>query len=329
MDSSCCGQPMDAAFSADNLPIWLEFRDGMLQGVPPDNAMSLTVDVMADYSAHRLTQTFTIAVVGPEGIRSLQEPFNPSDTAEAHASGTRAAPTAGKQQVWHIGQPLDADPPAATLLSTPPKYSSAVFQSRHDLTPLVPQASLNKVPGRSTYIPGSLPGSPTSPQQGTFAAFPSTAYVSPTDSVTLASASQIKAKLVEETTAHQDNLKVLNPALPPPNPQAISQVVDTVIAQKLAVTASNPAMPSASEVFNATLQISAASSQIRQNEMHQAVAAHIHHSQVYPPAPAQLSPLQQSVGSQMATQLQNFAFTTPSQTPVKPLPETPIQLINS
>jgi hypothetical protein len=132
----------------------------------------------------------------------------------------------------------------------------------------------------------------------------------PTDVTTLASAQHIKHKLVEATTIHHENMSALNPQHPPPDPAKVSVAVDAAINRQLAMSSHQPAMPTAAEVFNATLEVSTRSQQMQQEQLTHAVTAVTQSIQQQP----QLS-------TQVTSQLANFSF-TPSNTPGNGSPET-------
>lgn len=175
--------------------------------------------------------------------------------------------------------------------------------------------------------------------------------VNPTDATTLASAKQIKEKLVEVTTNHHGNLSALDPAHPPADPYKVSVAVDAAISHQLAVTAQHPQMPSATEVFNATLEVSTRSQQMQQEQLSQVVAAvtqniqqnqQMLQSQMTQPQQMQQQPLVQQqqmappplqhrvtpnglqMSAQVTSQLADFSF-TPCNTPGTRSPDTQYQ----
>jgi hypothetical protein len=157
----------------------------------------------------------------------------------------------------------------------------------------------------------------------------------PTDATTLASASHIKAKLVEQTTVHHENLSTLNPAHPLADPAKVSAAVDAAIIHQIAVTAQVPSMPSASEVFNATLEVSSRSQQMQQEQLSHAVAVVTGQLQPVQSQMPQTLTSSATMGSlqshpsqhnQNTNQLADFSFTTPCNTPSTRSPEGPFQL---
>ena len=313
---------MDADFSCPNLPPWLQWNGNSLQGVPPDNASSICIDIVAQYQKLSLTQNITIAVVAEDGVRALA-----SDSIamkSGNISPTYAPPQHTPTSSIHssFSNPKGSDMTGSTSsLATPPSYLSQTG-SNGVLMPspmthmsqeqLISPTHLPKLQTHHMRSLGSAPASPISPQQPTFPSFPQTQSIPfylpthPTDVTTLASASHIKAKLVEQTTVHHENLSTLNPAHRPADPAKVSAAVDAAINHQIAVTAQVPCMPSASEVFNATLEVSARSQQMQQAQLNHAVAVVTSQMQ-HTPTP--------SVQAQVTSQLADFSFVTPSTTP--------------
>lgn len=391
---------MDADFVCTNLPPWLEWRAGVLAGMPPEDACSLSLEIVAEYSGNnKLTQIFSIPVVADNGIRQLS---GDAILASSEATlpnmltfTTKAAPALHESTNSSSGSELTA---STNSVQTPPAYipppapasTPALMPSpMHAMTGMPMHAHINqsKMQSMQQSVQSQVPGAmvPTSPQQVTpyanaqggqhylpprtdrltpqgNASAPITAPgmplcmpTNPTDATTLASASQIKAKLVEVTTNHHGNLSALDPAHPPADPYKVSVAVDAAISHQLAVTAARPQMPSATEVFNATLEVSTRSQQMQQEQLSQVVAAVTHSiqqsQQMYqqqvqvpqhqqPPMHMQMSlagPHQQHMdlpqqiphvsatgmplSAQVTSQLADFSF-TPCNTPGVRSPET-------
>lgn len=341
LDSSCQGPPMSASFSCPNLPDWLEFRDDILEGTPPIDATSIMLDIVAEYAGHKLVQTFTVAVVAEDGVRpvsnyrTLPSPTQDEQMASAHTSHSHTPTTTGGGD--HVGDfsgsSLSSGLTRSTnSLMTPPSVAT-LQQGNNGLLPSpLPALSRDKaatlsngagltskmMPAGPAFAIPNLSGSPNSPQQPIYNGMtgqirqPVPMYLptQPTDATTLASASHIKQKLVEATTIHHENMAALNPVLPPPVQSHVTQAVDHAIRDELAALGAHPTMPTAVEVFNATLQVSARSQQWQSEQLSEAVTA-VTQSITHPP---QLS-------SQVASQLANFSF-TPSNTPGTRSPET-------
>lgn len=372
---------MDAEFSSPHLPSWLEWRNNTLQGMPTEDAKSIAIEVVAEYDGHRLVQSFTIAVMGDDGVRMMAPSLIPASEASAKAEPAspifvnHQTPASMKQQIHsHLATStsapnLSAHPTSAAFTSmmhpvgshpsVQQQYAShPAPQGGHPGHHLLPSAMPPQ--DLSISIPASLPAhlpptlakistshsmthvpavktSPISPHRSSFAnalsqSMPASRFPPqplPTDATTLASASHIKAKLVEQTTAHHDNLSCLNPGLLPADPHSVSAAVDAAISQQIAATAAHPTMPSATEVFNATLEISARSQQIQHEQLSRAVAAVAQMQQLQPvPPPPNPTPVsgvpasQLPPSAQVTSQLEDFTFTTPSSTPGVRSPET-------
>lgn len=323
---------MSASFSCGHLPPWLEFKDNVLQGTPPPDANSVMLDIAAEYLGHKLIQTFTIAVVAEDGVRPVA---NTSPAREEQLNGM---------------QPIYSQTPINPGKGHHGNYSGSSLSSdlTHSTNSIMTPPSVMNVQGNSALLPSPLPAlgldghmpmvnghamgskmmsnmvsggtsaapSPTSPHQagpyGNQMAQPVPFYLPthPTDVTTLASANHIKAKLVEATTIHHENMSALNPSHPPPDPAKVSVAVDAAINRQLAMSSSQPAMPTATEVFNATLEVSTRSQQMQQEQFTNAISAVTQSIQQHP----QLS-------TQVTSQLANFSF-TPSNTPGNASPET-------
>lgn len=326
---------MSAAFSCCNLPTWLEFKDGTLQGTPPQDAKSVMLDIAAEYTGHRLVQTFTIAVVAEDGVRPVanNSPAREEQLSSMQSHYSQTPVMAGKghqgnfsgssfsSELTHSTNSIMTPPsvanmqPASTLLPSP---IPALGLDGH--MPMVNGHAMGaKMMPNMMSIGSNMGPTPTSPAQatpyGNQMAQPVPFYLPthPTDVTTLASANHIKAKLVEATTIHHENMSALNPQHPPPDPAKVSVAVDAAINRQLAMSSSQPAMPTATEVFNATLEVSTRSQQMQQEQFTHAVSAVTQNIQQLPQQP-QLS-------TQVTSQLANFSF-TPSNTPGNGSPET-------
>lgn len=355
---------MDARFSCTNTPSWLEWNDGTLSGVPPEDARSLSLQIVAEYEEHQLSQIFTIPLVADDGIRGMSsdaimavsEGVSPvavtqtpvttkqSQSLQASTSSVGSERTASTNSITtppstYLGQSSGSSNAASGsgLLPSPMTAGSGMPQEMgNGTTSHVPGPSYPKL--QTSFLqqsPGanmrSGPSSPISPQQPGFQSGMQTRLQPPqavpfylpashpTDATTLNNALHIKAKLVETTTVHHDNLSALNPAHPPADPAKVERAVDAAISHQLAVTSHRPQMPSATEVFNATLEVSTRSQQMQQEQLSQVVAAvtqqiqqqQVAHSIPPMPVPAASLPL----SSQVTSQLADFSFTTPSNTP--------------
>lgn len=326
---------MSAVFSCVNLPTWLEFKDNVLHGTPPQDAKSVMLDIAAEYIGHKLVQTFTIAVVAEDGVRPVA---NNSPAREEQLNGTQShynsTPTMGSKghQGNYSGSSFSSELTHSTnSLMTPPSVlnmqGSALLPSPIPALGLdghMPMVNGHTMGGK--MMPNMIPmgnsagPSPTSPHQatpyGNQMGQPVPFYLPthPTDVTTLASANHIKAKLVEATTIHHENMSALNPQHPPPDPAKVSVAVDAAINRQLAMSSSQPAMPTATEVFNATLEVSTRSQQMQQEQFTHAVTAVTQNIQQHPQQQPQLS-------TQVTSQLANFSF-TPSNTPGNGSPET-------
>lgn len=323
---------MSAMFSCNNLPTWLEFKDNTLQGTPPQDANSVMLDIAAEYIGHKLIQTFTIAVVAEDGVRPVAQN---SPAREEQLNGM---------------QPVYSQTPVASNKGHQGNYSGSSLSSEltHSTNSIMTPPSVLNMQGNSALLPSPIPAlgldghmpmvnghamggkmmpnmmpmgnsaaaSPTSPHQatpyGNQMAQPVPFYLPthPTDVTTLASANHIKAKLVEATTIHHENMSALNPQHPPPDPAKVSVAVDAAINRQLAMSSTQPAMPTATEVFNATLEVSTRSQQMQQEQFTHAVSAVTHNIQQHP-----------QMSTQVTSQLANFSF-TPSNTPGNGSPET-------
>lgn len=323
---------MAARFSCGQLPSWLEFKDDVLQGTPPPDALSVMLDIAAEYVGHKLVQTFTIAVVAEDGVRPVA---NNSPAREEQLNGMQPlysqTPIHGgsRHQGNYSGSSLSSDLTHSTnSIMTPPSVLSMQHNGALLPSPIpalgldghMPMVNGHGMGGKmmpNMLQPGAnMAPSPTSPQQagqyGNQMAQPVPFYLPthPTDVTTLASANHIKAKLVEATTIHHENMSVLNPSHPPPDPAKVSVAVDAAINRQLAMSSTQPAMPTATEVFNATLEVSTRSQQMQQEQLTHAVTAVTQSIQQPPP-----------LSTQVTSQLANFSF-TPSHTPGNNSPET-------
>lgn len=273
---------MDATFSSPNLPHWLTWDNGILNGVPPDNANSISIDVVAEYGAHRLIQNFTIAVVGEDGVRALATESLPASKSGSQTEHLQASTGTQMQS----SMPGDLNPGAPGMMGqsyythAPGSLLPSAMPTMSLENPVSPPhaRALQKLQVTSSGMNSPVPNSPTSSQPSQFVNGVNTQPIpfylptSPTDATTLASASHIKAKLVEQTTAHHENMRALNSSHRAADSAKVEAAVEAAINHQIAVTAQIPSMPSATEVFNATLEVSARSQQMQQNQLTQAVA---------------------------------------------------------
>lgn len=329
---------MSALFSCCKLPTWLEFKDNVLQGTPPQDAKSVMLDIAAEYIGHKLVQTFSIAVVAEDGVRPVAN-NSPAREEQLNSMQSHYTQTPTMMAKGHHGN-----------------YSGSSFSSEltHSTNSIMTPPSVLNMQGNSTLLPSPIPAlgldghmptvngqamgakmmpnmlpvansavpSPTSPHQvtpyGNQMAQPVPFYLPthPTDVTTLASANHIKAKLVEATTIHHENMSALNPQHPPPDPAKVSVAVDAAINRQLAMSSSQPAMPTATEVFNATLEVSTRSQQMQQEQFTHAVSAVTQNIQQHPQHTQH-----PQLSTQVTSQLASFSF-TPSNTPGNRSPET-------
>ena len=374
---------MDADFVCTNLPNWLAWDDGNLFGLPPDDACSLSLEIVAEYAGNnKLTQVFSIPVVADNGIRQLSKDaiLAPSETPAPNmfTFTARAAPALHESTNFSSGSELTAStnsvktPPALMPPPAPAPTPVLMPSPRNAMAPLSSldaqalrnvgmshpklqtlqqnaasqlgstQPFANAVP---QYMQNGADHSQTAPLPALQPPVPVCVPKNPIEATTLASASQIKAKLVEVTTNHHGNLSALDPAHPPADPIKVSVAVDAAINHQLAVTAAHPQKPSATEVFNATLEVSTRSQQMQQEQLTQVVAAvtqQIQNQQMYQaPQQQQITQLQQQqmmqpqmqqhmtsaglpLSAQVTSQLADFSF-TPTNTPSTRSPEAHYQ----
>lgn len=322
---------------------------------------------LANHSASMVNPPATYAHLGPgqrgvmyagSGISVLQQPQGsllPSPMPPS-SLGMQAPSIAAGQgaiqplQTNNLRSNLQQSSPSSPVSPQHASFAAAAVASGNAASQPALQQQQSSMAATQQMLPASaLPQAPTHHIMPT-QPVPFYLPTHPSDATTLASASHIKAKLVEQTTVHHENLSTLDPSHPPADPRKVSAAVDAAISHQIAVTAQVPSMPSASEVFNATLEVSARSQQMQQEQLTHAVAAVTGQlplsgsqlsasgqhalldssgsSGLTQPVVQQLQQPQQQLLShaQVTSQLADFSFTTPCNTPATRSPDGPFQM---